>query len=556
MVTVKRRRLAATLLLALLVSGSAWAQGETGQAPAAPPAQPERPKDPLGRDTPRGTVLGFMNAARANEDDVARQYLNSGLTGQAAATLAHQLYVVLNSRLPVRVSVLSEAPEGSLSNPLRPDQDVVGTINTSSGPLELIVERVEITRGTRVWLFSRTTLGSIPRVYEEIDLVTVDRFLPSFLSQPHFFGVRLFDWLVLLVGLPLLFRLLGLLRWLSGPLLTIWRRYQGQAEDGAPRYVNIHGSVRLLMMAGLIRIFVLNVDTPLAERQYWAVVRAGFLIVGLAWLLILFNRFAERKIQERIGIAHFGESVALLRLARRVSDVLVVALGILVALGYFGVDPTAALAGLGIGGIAVALAAQKTLENVIGGFSLVFDKALRVGDTLRLGDIVGTVDQIGLRSTRIRTMDRTVVSVPNGQISTVNIETLSVRDKFWFRHVVGLRYETTPAQIRAIVKELRELLARQPEADLDSVRVRFLRLGAFSLDIELFVYLFATDWNRFLEIQEALLLQVMEIVERAGTQIAFPSQTLHLADDRAPRATQGDADLQTLATSFKAPAGR
>ena len=489
-----------------------------------------------------------MTAARENQDDIATQYLNSGLRGQPAAALAHQLYVVLNSRLPVRVSILSDQLEGSLVNPLRPDQDVVGTINTSTGSLELIVERVDVGGGTRVWLFSRATLQSIPRVYQEINLVTVDRFLPSFLTQPRFVGVRLFDWLVFLVGLPLLFRLLGFLGWVFGPLLALWRRYFKWLDGDAPRYVSVHGSVRLLLMAALIRVFILSVDTPLAERQFWAVVRAALLIAGGVWLALLLNRFAERKIQERIGIANFGESVALLRLARRVGDVLVVSVGLLLALAYFGVDPTAALAGLGIGGIAVALAAQKTLENVIGGFSLVFDGALRVGDVLKLGDMVGTVDQIGLRSTRIRTMDRTVVSVPNGQISTLNIETLSVRDKFWFRHVVGLRYETTPTQIRSIVKEMRELLARQPEADLDSVRVRFLRLGAFSLDIELFVYFFASDWNRFLEIQEALLLQVMEIVERAGTEIAFPSQTLHLSDDRVRRMAPSDADVPTVAT--------
>jgi MscS family membrane protein len=249
-----------------------------------------------------------------------------------------------------------------------------------------------------------------------------------------------------------------------------------------------------------------------------------------------------------VDVAHFGESVAVLRLARRVGDVLIVCAGFLAALGYFGVDPTAALAGLGIGGIAVALAAQKTLENVIGGFSLVFDKALRVGDVLKLGEIVGTVDQIGLRSTRIRTMDRTVVSVPNGQISTVNIETLSERDKFLFRHVIGLRYETTPAQIRTVVSQLHALLMTQPGADLESVRVRFLRLGAFSLDIELFAYFYASDWNRFLEIQEGLLLQAMEVVHRAGTQIAFPSQTLHLTDDRAARASRAEESIPTVAT--------
>ena len=220
----------------------------------------------------------------------------------------------------------------------------------------------------------------------------------------------------------------------------------------------------------------------------------------------------------------------------------------LVALNLFGVDATAALAGLGIGGIAVALAAQKTLENVIGGFSLVFDKALRVGDVLKLGEIVGTVDQIGLRSTRIRTVDRTILSVPNGQIATVNIETLSDRDKFWFRHVIGLRYETTPAQIRTILSEMRDLLRSEPEADLDSVRVRFLRMAPFSLDVELVVYFFASDWNQFLEIQERLLLRIMEIVDRAGTSIAFPSQTLYVSDDRVGKLSSHDAAIPTVST--------
>jgi MscS family membrane protein len=194
------------------------------------------------------------------------------------------------------------------------------------------------------------------------------------------------------------------------------------------------------------------------------------------------------------------------------------------------VDPTAALAGLGIGGIAVALAAQKTLENVIGGLSLVFDEAVRVGDVIRVGETVGTVDQVGLRSTRIRTMDRTVVTVPNGQIATASIETLSLRDKFLFRHILGLRYETTSDQLRVVVDSTRELIVGHPGVDVESVRVRFVRLGTSSLDIELFGYFYATDWGHFLEIQQDLLLRVMEIVEEAGTGVAFPSQTVYFKD--------------------------
>jgi MscS family membrane protein len=541
------RRLVASLVSAFLIASSAvWAQTETGNQPAAAQTQPERPRDPLGRDTPRGTVLGFMSAAGDNKIDVAPLYLNSGLSGSAAVELAQQLYVVLNSRLPVRVNVLSDSPEGSLVNPLRPDQDVVGTINTSSGPLDLVVEQVDVGGPVRVWLFSRATLQAIPQVYKEIDLLTLDGVFPSALMGPRVFGVRIFDWLVLFIGIPLLYRVLGLLGPLLGPLVRMWRRLSGRQGGITPQ--SIHGSVRLLITAAMIRVFALNVDLPLMERQFWAVIRTGLLIGGGVWLLLMFNRFAENYVQRRVPLGHFGESVALLKLARRVSDVFVVCLGGVVALRYFGLDPTAALAGLGIGGIAVALAAQKTLENVVGGFSLVFDKALRVGDVLKLGEIVGTVDQIGLRSTRIRTLDRTILSVPNGQISTVNIETLSERDKFWFRHVIGLRYETTPAQIRTIVSQLQAMLMSQQSADLESVRVRFLRLGPFSLDIELFAYFYANDWNRFLEIQEGLLLQSMEIVRSAGTAIAIPSQTLHLTDDRAANRAKAEEPVSTVAT--------
>ena len=152
----------------------------------------------------------------------------------------------------------------------------------------------------------------------------------------------------------------------------------------------------------------------------------------------------------------------LVRLLRRTVDLLVIFGGLLAMLRHFGVNLTPALAGLGVGGIAVALAAQKTLENVIAGASLIFDQAVRVGDSLKMGDVLGTVEHIGLRSTRIRTLDRTLVSVPNSQIANVSLESLSARDKFWFHPVVGVRYETTPRQLRTVVDGIRRLLDEHP----------------------------------------------------------------------------------------------
>ncbi len=186
----------------------------------------------------------------------------------------------------------------------------------------------------------------------------------------------------------------------------------------------------------------------------------------------------------------------MLRLGRRIADAVAVGAGVLVILHYVGIDPTAALAGLGIGGIAVALAAQKTLENVIGGLSIIFDKAVRVGDFVKLGETSGAVDDIGLRSTRIRTMDRTILSVPNSQIANANIETLSARDKFWLHHFIGLRYETTTDQMGAVLTGIHTYLAAHPMIDrTDTIRVRLIRFGPSSLDIEVFAYVHALDWD-------------------------------------------------------------
>lgn len=515
----------AVLVVCLQIPGAVAAQIPTGAAPSQAPAAPpvaERPTDSLGRDTPRGTVFGFMNALRRGNDEAGVAYLNTPLRGDAAREFARHLYVVLDSRLPARLPELTDRPEGTLANPFKPNQDVVGTIETANGPLDLILERVE-RNGQPIWLFSRATLEKIPDVYAEIDLISVDRHLPGFLTKPHLAGVRLFEWLVFLIAIPLFYRLVG-----DVDRLLVRAAAMVRGKDGAGRTGVLSKGFRLLLLAAAIRWLTGSVDLPLAERQFWLAVAKILAVSGATWLLLSLNAAGERYIKRRSPRTAAGEMAALLRLARRFADVLAIAAGVLAALAYFDIDPTAALAGLGIGGIAVALAAQKTLENVIGGLSIVFDNAVRVGDTLKVGEICGTVDAIGLRSTRIRTLDRTILTVPNGQLASINVETLSERDKFWFHHFVALRYETTSSQMRAVIDALRRMLDEHRAVDREVVRVRFFRLGPFSLDIEIFTYLRAADWDDFLTIQQELLLRTMEIVEQAGTRVALPSQVLHL----------------------------
>ena len=524
-------RLSCALIVAL-VPGLLNAQPQTSAGGRPSAAQTESAKDTLGRETPRGTLIGFMRTFREGNREAACQYLNTNVRGSAAIELAHEVYVVLDRRLPARFGEVSDRPEGGLANPLRPDRDIVGTISTANGPLDIVVERV--TRGSagRVWLFSRQTLDAIPEVFDEVDLVSLDRFLPRVLTKTRIGGVRLFDWVALVLVVPLLYRLIGLFDSLTGRLLRLGRR---SPSTGAPPYRPLFpGFVRLLLLAAGIQWLLHDLDLPLAERRFWFVTSAMFAIVGFVWLLLRLNTAGERYLQNRFRSSGYSDVAVLLRLVRRTADALVVVMGGLITLKYFGVDPTAALAGLGIGGIAVALAAQKTLENVIGGLSIIFDKAVRVGDFLKLGDTLGTVDSIGLRSTRIRMEDRSILSVPNGQIANMNIETQSERDKFWFHHFVGLRYETTPRQMRAVLDGIRSHLTAHPLIDRgERIRVRFIGFGRCSLEVELYAYVRATNKEAFLETQQELLLDIMDLIERSGTFIALPSQTLYFPDSRS-----------------------
>jgi MscS family membrane protein len=532
---IVRRVSSASCCVATGVLLVAWLPA-LARSQAEAPAVPEKPqvqaaRDPLGRDTPRGTVRGFLSAARKEETEIARQYLDTSVTGTEAEILIKELFVVLDTRLPARVSQISDAPEGSRANPLLPDQEIAGTIRSDGRNVEILLERVTPAGGAPIWLFSPATLASVPAVYEDLTLGW-GRLLPRSLITNRLAGIRLFEWITVLLGLPVLYLLTMLLNRILTPVIrSLWRRFASPSElfarDGLPM------PVRLLILAFAIRWFLTDLPLSLPVRQFWSNVASLLIVTGFVWLLILLNGEVERYIQRRYPPSNVPAAATLVRLLRRMVDLLVVFVGVLVILQHFGVNLTPALAGLGVGGIAVALAAQKTLENIVAGASLVFDHAVRVGDFLKMGDVQGTVEHIGLRSTRIRTLDRTVVTVPNGQIANVSLETMSARDKFWFHPIIGVRYDTLPHQLHAVVDGIRRLLDQHPLVDRPSIRVRFFRLAESSMDVDVYAYIFARDWNHFLEIQEQLLFGVTETVEAAGTGLAFPSLSIYSGDPTA-----------------------
>jgi MscS family membrane protein len=213
---------------------------------------------------------------------------------------------------------------------------------------------------------------------------------------------------------------------------------------------------------------------------------------------------------------------------RKVGKILLLAIGLVAVLNELGFEVASLLAGLGIGGIALALAAQKTVENLFGSVAIGMDQPFRVGDFVRVDDVLGTVEAIGMRSTRIRTLDRTVVTIPNGKLADQRAETFAVRDRIRLLANLGLAYGTTAAQMRAVLAGIEAALRRHPKLWPEGLSIRFTEFKDSTLNVEVMAWFATADWAEFTAIRQELYLEFLAIVERAGTSFAFPTRTVHL----------------------------
>ena len=213
-------------------------------------------------------------------------------------------------------------------------------------------------------------------------------------------------------------------------------------------------------------------------------------------------------------------------LGERLAHLTLLILGLVATLHQLGYQVTSLLAGLGIGGLGVALAAQKTVEHLFGGVTLSTDQPMRVGDFVKVDTILGTVEHIGLRSTRIRTLDRTIITIPNGKLADMNIETFAARDRIRLSLILGLVYGTTAEQVRAVVEGVEAMLRGHERVWDGEIVVRLMALGLSALEIEIMCWFRTEDNGEFRDIRQDLLLRILEIVEQAGTQVAVQARPL------------------------------
>jgi MscS family membrane protein len=273
------------------------------------------------------------------------------------------------------------------------------------------------------------------------------------------------------------------------------------------------------------------VGLPLLPRLYYFRAVWVLISVGFFWFLLRLTSLTMQRLRiHAISAGRIGTGT-LMVLGERLLTAVVVTIAVLSTLGILGFNLTTVLAGLGIGGIAIAFAAQKTLENLFGGISVLADEVIRVGDYCRFGDRTGTVEDISLRSTRVRTDARTELSIPNGALATMNIENFARRDKIFFNPALAIRCETTADQLRYLLAEVRRMLYEHPKVESDSANIRFANFDNSALRLEINSYVLTRDANEFAAIREDLLMRIMDIVAKSGSGFAFPSQTLYFSRD-------------------------
>lgn len=528
----------------LLSNADAFAQLFPSATEAKEAIAPEFSEDSLGRRTPRGTVSGYFQAVGNKNYQRASQFLN---IKKSRRSDSQREKIVLNFQklldksgniLPY--SLINNTAAGKTDDELSQEVDYIGTMTVNGDNVKIYVENVSKSDEAPLWLFSSSIVAEIATAKVSDDSI-LDKFIPNYLKEKTLGGVPLGHWIAMLIMVFLSYyfaKVVFLL--LIAILRIIWKKSATDPIAGVVKALALPFQIYLAVLVFVV--FSKEIGISIIVRQKLSTIT---LIVGIIAFLILLWRltdFIGSYSRRRMNVQGRVSAVSIILFLRRFIKIAIVVFGLITIFSTLGFDVTAGIAALGIGGIALALGAQKTVENFVGSVTLVVDQPIRVGDFCSVGGITGTVEQIGMRSTRLRTLNRTVVTIPNGEFSSSKIENFAPRDRFLMRSTFGLRYETTPDQMRFLLVEIRKLLYSHPMVNNDPARVRFINIGKSTLDLEVFVYIDAIDYDNFLEVQEDLLLRFMDTVKESGTDFAFPSQTLYFAKD------SGTSEENTVAT--------
>jgi MscS family membrane protein len=547
---VRRRRgaLASALALvafAVVVLGKVPLEAQEppadSAATAAAPATPDGSGDDIASPrSPRASLQAFLNLTAAGRYDSAARFLAwSEAAPPDSALHARRLRAVLDRRVRFDLGRVSGDAPGDTADGLAPGVDRIATIVSREGDstdVRMVRSAADALDRSPAWRFGPSTVATIPAWYGALEGRWALEYLPAPLLRAGPGGILWWQWIALVVLLVFAIgvgKLAG--RVVRGVLGRLVGRTAATWDDAILERLTGPVSVAGALLTISAVLPALGMVATAEARLYQGI--RGALFIDFFWALWRLVDVAADLLISSPWASATASSRSLIPLGARVAKVGVAAVAAVATLSLLGYPVASLIAGLGLGGLAFALAAQKTVENLFGAFSLGVDQPFREGDFVKIEEFVGTVEAIGLRSTRFRTLDRTLISIPNGRLAEMRIESYTARDRLRLATVIGLVYETSAAQMREVLAGFERVLRAHPRIWPDTVTVRFREFAASSLDIEVMAWFTTSNWGEFQAIRQEILLDFMGVVEAAGSSFAFPTQTLHLV-----RAGRDDAN--------------
>jgi MscS family membrane protein len=515
-------RLFRSLLIALALCAAPAAHAQL--TPAAP-STPAAPTDPYGRETPRSAVAGLIQALAGRDYERAAHYMAVRMDNprlvNGSEELARRLQVLLDKGGTLRAfGALSNDPVGVLNDDLPFDREVVGTMRVGDNKVPVTLARSQ-QGNVVVWRVAPETL-------QVLAATSVPRDEPAASTTPDGWiigGAPVSDWM-LLFGLAAIS--FALFRVLAALILLAVRKAIPQCQT-SPVYRFLQAALPPLSLFLSIMIFFIWANRlPVAIVARQTLLRYGgtVALVALVWFALrLIDAIAEVATR-RLRHHQRRQVISVVNLLRRAAKLLLLAFTVVGVLDTFGINVTTGIAALGIGGIALALGAQKTVENLVGSVTVIADQPVQVGDFCKVGDVSGTVEDVGIRSTRIRTNDRTLVTIPNGDFAARQIENFATRDRFLFNPTIGVGYGLNAQKMREAVDIVRDTLLSHDMILNDGVRATFTNFGENALTIDVWAYLAGPDYNKAMEARQEILLTIMERFEAAGIAIALPTRSV------------------------------
>lgn len=494
------------------------------------------PYDEFNRSTPRSSLIALALLVKEKNYEDAVNYFdlrNLPFTLEQdvdAPELVRKLEIIAKRTWTIDFEDLSDDPKGHKDDGLPSYRDRITTMKTSNGPVDILMQRVPRGDGVFVWKISNATVAMIPALDAEFGYGIIGNQLSHIFPHYIIYGFEVWQ-LVMLVSLFIIAYLVAYITtYLVTKALYLTHRFK---KERLQKF--IVGPMRFFITVVLFRATFDMIAPSLEARALFEA--KTLLIIAIYWVMlgvvdVIMYRFADR--MRRNG-QH--DAIVLLRPASTGIKLTIALLAVISWMNNLGYNVTTILAGLGVGGVAVALAAQKSLENLIGSITIYTSQPVHVGDFCKFEDTLGTVEEIGLRATQIRTLSRTVVHIPNALFASGKIENLTQRDKILYRCRLRLSLEDTPDQIRQVLDKLRELIDQHEFIDEADSRVRFLEFGEYAQELELYVYIKTSVFAEYLEHREDINLKISDILESAGVRLILPARTSYVKGSLEASAT-------------------